>query len=490
VVIVRNELAPSIVLAMLLAAPLALASTHVEQGPVVVIVDDDRGQSCSTSVGPACELNVTLDPLHPQDGVIDAGERFHYIGVALNVPFMPDTNITTNGSDLYAPDPLLPDASVLWNQEKPDTSGVTNDTFTMNTSGIHFDYYGPTLADPTAPAAWHDLGLDYAPPGKPGLHYNETGPFNGPNGTADTDSYWNGNTILACHETNDQPACYQGMGEARSAYENTTPDVRFGIEWDTVQAASNASDLTPPKDAPLVNATAARPSDTHAENESAQAQHSGGENETTSHEAPPDSPPIRQNRTNTSPPFLVKQASRTTLVPSPPPGGPLRAIAVAVAVAGIIIFILVAYSRFFTPDELLQGETRRYIAELVQAQPGVTTTRLGELLGLDRTTIRYHVQVLQRRRLLAVVRCNDEIRIYPVASRSRPTAPPVGGVSPSEAILRLVRQRPTGVSRAEIAEELSHLSSRTRNGALKRLLRDGVLVEERTRAGLLLIALA
>lgn len=478
-----------------LAAPLVSASMNVQEGPLVFVVEDQRGHACTFPVGPACEANATLYPMRPQDDAVDANESIRYAGVALDTSRegVPDANVSVNGSQLYVPDPIIPAATTLWHAHGMNTSaeGVQ---LVLNTSGAYVTYYGPAVTDPTAPSARHSPGLDYSTDGQ-GIRYDSVGPFNAPNGSADTDAYWGayqtGYEGLVCLFMQDSPSCYQHMEEARKAYDNATPDVRAGLGWEEVQATNNASDLAPP-----TSQTRTPPDSVVLAREKAalmppfQARQLG--TPPSPRGTSPSPGPEHHPSTELGPRTVPSKLPLSTRQTKPPPSPDPFLVVIAATAAGVaLVAVVLGASRFFSKRHVLETEQRWRLAQLIDHDPGVNVSRASEALGIDRAAVRYHARVLQRHGLVATIHDSMETRLYPTQAVPRGALAAKRERAPASLeILRLLKQAPQGLARRAIREALPSLPARTCNHAIQQLVRKGAAVEHSHEGQLVIRAAA
>lgn len=143
------------------------------------------------------------------------------------------------------------------------------------------------------------------------------------------------------------------------------------------------------------------------------------------------------------------------------------------------LFVTAAYSRSVTKEPLAH-DSRRDLFETIHARPGVSRTALVEESGLARSTVRYHVDVLESARLVRPLTVLGKVglaeHVVPheyvelrAALSDEGTAPVLAAVARHEA-----------PSLSDVAAELDRAPS-TSSYHVARLVEEGLL--ERTRDG-------
>ena len=133
------------------------------------------------------------------------------------------------------------------------------------------------------------------------------------------------------------------------------------------------------------------------------------------------------------------------------------------------------YSRHDDSDPL-EHDVRAAVHEAVEDQPGLHLSALSERVEVPLSTVRHHVRVLERERLLAGVKLRGKRRLFPAGSDGRRLVAALAD-GPTAAVLdALVRHEPASVS--TLARELDRDAS-TISHHLSRLAEDGLVERER-----------
>jgi hypothetical protein len=473
------------ILALLLAfSPIAAASSVIDAGVAVVVVQDERGTDCSPSIGPTCQAAVNLDPTSPGHTSANVSQNINYVGVATNTGSQPtDINKSVRSSDLYIHDPIVPLVSETWMANRPNTSAYTNDSIVMDSNSTGFEYYGPALADPTGPNDTRGVGLSYKGGSGPGIEYSEDqiGPFLVPNTPGnDTNHYYDQPAEIACHDfLGDAPACYGPFAPVSDAGKSNTPDVWWGFSWDDVQAANNRSDLTLGSKTPAVAPEHGRPHDSPPD---------GNRTEDSSHhDAAPTRPPMPgppHHAADSPPPnqgarVHVQHASGSPLHLLPPPPNLVTA---AEIIGGAVLFIagfLAFYTRFaHQRDMLLRHPVRAELIRAIREQPGSTVSDLARAVGCSHMLAAYHIDKLARGDYVRKVKGKQRVCVYPIGMDVAQLPP--GFMPIMAAIMRVLRHAPDGMSRRALSAQLANASDSTRRKAIRRLMAWGWIIEEPT----------
>lgn len=124
------------------------------------------------------------------------------------------------------------------------------------------------------------------------------------------------------------------------------------------------------------------------------------------------------------------------------------------------------------------AETRERLVDVLRGTPGLTQREAARALGLDYSTIQYHVRRLERERAVRLVPLGRVQRLYlPEDEPSAALRAKAALESPgARAVLELARAR-GGVTVRDIVDVLA-LPRSTAHERLARLARAGVLVPE------------
>lgn len=154
---------------------------------------------------------------------------------------------------------------------------------------------------------------------------------------------------------------------------------------------------------------------------------------------------------------------------------PLDAQRVAAIAAGMLALLLApCYHRLRGP-RVLDQDTRGRIFALVQARPAILAVEVARELGLDRTTVRYHLRRLVREGLV----CAEGPAHFAAGSLAREARAACVAAARSARVLDAVRQHPgrakndlaeaVGLARATVSWHLDRLAA----AGLVRLAREG-----------------
>lgn len=124
---------------------------------------------------------------------------------------------------------------------------------------------------------------------------------------------------------------------------------------------------------------------------------------------------------------------------------------------------------------LLQNETRREIVQLVHDRPGISMRELSSRLGLDWSSLHYHVQRLLAAEILATTLAGRRRLVYPAALAGHEDPAERAALSEATArrIASAIAARP-GTSAVELVEDLRE-SQRVVYHHLKKLVDLGLV---------------
>lgn len=148
--------------------------------------------------------------------------------------------------------------------------------------------------------------------------------------------------------------------------------------------------------------------------------------------------------------------------------------------AGRLLFALggAGYSRHDGDGGPLAHETRARLFEAIESQPGRHLTALGEATDTPRSTVRYHVRVLEREGVVTVDRGDGRTRLFPAATDDgdRRLAAALQREGAAAVLRSLAADGPDTVT--GLAERLDRAPS-TVSHHLGRLAEDGLVARER-----------
>lgn len=196
----------------------------------------------------------------------------------------------------------------------------------------------------------------------------------------------------------------------------------------------------------------------------------GGDDATPARLAPQEGP-----APSTAPPVVASRADA--------PGAPRRApdLPAAAATTGILLVALALYHRF-RGGALAQQGTRARVLALLRERPGLGTTEAARELGLDPTTVSYHLRRLAKERLVVTEGKGRCARHFASGSLAAPERVRILAERTSPQVLAAIRDAP-GAPTASLAARVDiarttlrwHLASLERAG-LVRCERDGARV--------------
>lgn len=472
----RGRLAFTVATAILLnASGLVMADTHVDAGEARLEIKDQRDAECGGGWFAFCQAGMS-NATDPRNGTVDVNQNFSYIGAGASVdPLVPiGVDYQVYGREGYVPNPIFPFVGETWSNSAlaPGIPGVFEVRFEDPT--IWLDYNSLNRSDPTRPSVfWNELGMSF-PDGDQRLGYNQIGPFNG-YGSTDTDERARTYLESACgFSQTHSPECYQtadGLADSQAAY---APDVRYGISFYEVEAASDASRIGDYSNyaAPLNYAS------------QAWALYQ------------PDPAPTRLDDQNVPRvPILLPQVGPDQSVPvhahtgpeqtpsgvalqiAQPPNSHTSSLVTAVTVGGIGLLLLgvLLYSRIRSRNEAIASAARSRIYGLITNTPGISPAALAAELGLTRNGIIHHLRVMERTHMISVRSEGQKTFIY--AGRPDPDriSALIARADAAGVILAALRNTPEGLTKEEVVAATRDLPKRTRDHSLRQLVLKGVL---------------
>ena len=133
------------------------------------------------------------------------------------------------------------------------------------------------------------------------------------------------------------------------------------------------------------------------------------------------------------------------------------------------------YSQYDDTDPL-ENERRRRLYDAVEREPGVHVSRLASMTGIARSSVRYHVRILEAENLLAPTKIRGKRRLYPAGTESTAVAAALADDASAAVLLTLVERGPATVS--DLATHLDRTPG-TITHHLQQLAEDGVVSRER-----------
>ena len=469
---------------LILSAPLVQAGGRLDAIVAVVHVEDRYGQDCEYPAAGFCQFryqrNETIG-----DSSIELYQQFDYIGIASDFSILrdqmgetawllPDRAVMHDFSTLYVEHPLFTTPTEAWAAHGRRIGPVE---LVLTEDNISAAYPVVDRSNPTGPLKPHYFEImEYALEGEGDIEYRGVRPLSDPVND-NLDEVFQA-LPKACHYAVDP--CTSVMTSAGEKALEETPEVRFGWGFRAAQVATDPQNLTPPEAAvamPDLDLAVAPLQSLLQEPEEQVEDKSPPPKESLSGpsaEGRPSDPRPRPGPEATAPMQLQSHP-----VSPPIDGGPALLLAGAAAAAAALLAALGfgLYSRFNSRDDVLASETRARLLALVEAQPGVSLPELVEATGLARNTLRHHLQVLARLKLVRMGEEGGRLVVFAMGAKAGGLPVWVRRNAACVAILEALRARPEGLTREEVHALLPEVPARTRNHHLRRLLGAGALVQ-------------
>lgn len=375
---------------ILLSLPGGLAGGTLDAEVLYVDVRDQR-ESCSTPVAGFCSFDLKAGE-GLGDFEIDIVQNVSYVGLATELPLLPDDSITLRGNDVVVMNPAPELLTNTWNQHAPEL--LSSEAAGVQLSQVKWVayYQGPWVRDPAGEWRRNELGVEWA-----NRDFYQVGPFNAQH-EGQTDNLTSGiGGAPICGPADAETSCDEAEREVAAFWRSTTPNVRKGIQFWDFQVATDPEMLRPAAalTGPSYRAFLA------ISNESspvASLRGSIGWTDLPGERAPPRSPP----RDDTPPPVPPNQLEATSsqgLTPPPEPSDPRF----AAAALGVTVAVLVAalYARVIHA-RVLAHPKRRKIYEIIAASPGIGISALVPRADVARNAVEHHIRHLKRHGFIVV----------------------------------------------------------------------------------------
>ena len=458
----------------IMSFPLASASGSVVTPVATVVMVDNHGYACTAPVAGLCPYNLTGDGTLGSTNV-DAYQRIDYVGVATNFSFLPgdplrgyEQSETLQGSDIYVRYPVLRMLTETWQAGDLHHPGMEYVAFDLLPEATVVHHPWPS---PAAPLGTRNTSFFYSPGG---VGYEQLGPYNTPTGSS-TDTYLFTNDNFACAAPT--PECHERVDGIHGTGRAATPNVQFGLEFYDTHVATDPKALASPqlfRDPP--DATLGpllRPNSSSQELRSSPTPRVLPDGASSSN--PPEAAGPRRDQGNVPPILPLPSTASIPAAAAPSPTSPLAVVAAAAATVLVAILWAAFYSRFQTKSDLLASETRAKILDFVRQEPGCTFRDLGAHAGISRTAVVYHLDFLQKMRLVQLMTVNRKQLAY-LVGEAPPARPDVtSGIQ--SMILDLLLASPEGRTREEIAKAFTQVPRTSRNHSIRRLLQRGAVHE-------------
>lgn len=470
----------SLVFLLVVASLLPGAAADAEiEGPVVVRVDDQRPADCTPTAVEACLVKA------PQtrslgDETVDLHSSVRRIDVAANpahvaraAGFLPVYAMTLEGNSSYVSFALVETAIDLY-------ATVPQDRPARDALGLQFDreavavyYYGPSRKEEGL--GNRSLGMSLENDDGGWVAYDGLGPMNS-GAVTSTDIQAGPLPLMVCDFADRSQGCYNTTLAMQERYNQTTPNVIVGFEWDAVTLATDPSAL-PPDVAAVTNETTPEPQTAPRRDDSLAlwarpGPRDGGRT--------PDVPAELATPGLVQGPPVPPPASLDVAIAGAPeaPPTPLPTILAIGAGLGLSLVVSALYSRFASKHALLAHPVRAAVMAQVAARPGTSSLALQKTLNLNRSTLLYHLRLLEREGCVRLASVNQSLRVH------LPGQAPAGRVEPElehptrGQVLSALVSAPRGLTRAELHAALPSMPLRTRNHTIARLKALGLIRAE------------
>lgn len=137
--------------------------------------------------------------------------------------------------------------------------------------------------------------------------------------------------------------------------------------------------------------------------------------------------------------------------------------------------IFLRYSRYDNSDPL-ENDVRQQVYESVEQSPGTYISEMSKECDASRSTVRYHVRILEEEGLIVSEADRGKHRLYPIGSETPELAAALNDSATARVLDAIARLEPVTVS--ALAEDLDR-SPGTVSYHLDRLTNDGLLERER-----------
>jgi predicted transcriptional regulator len=137
--------------------------------------------------------------------------------------------------------------------------------------------------------------------------------------------------------------------------------------------------------------------------------------------------------------------------------------------------VLFRYSRFDDSDPL-ENDVRQQVYEAIERSPGTYISEMSSACDASRSTVRYHVRILEEEGLIVDEADRGKHRLYPAGSETPELAAALNDTATARVLDAIARLEPVTVS--ALADDLDR-SPGTVSYHLDRLTNDGLLERER-----------
>lgn len=462
-----------VLVATLLVLPAASASGRLGSPVAVVEVENGHDSACIENVSGLCPASADTHELGNAE--IDGNQELRSIHVAANrsvvdsTPaqwLVPDGSITIRREMLELPNPLMPALSQHVGRVRLPAPFETYVLY-FNETEHGVEYVGPSATPLNLTPTQHHHPYAYSSDG--GVEYDTIGPSRD-YGEASTDQVLP--FLSAACSALEATACTRAVNAADSRARAATPNITVGLEFHEIAAATNESafsfdealERSSSDQSPLSRRSVAdvprlsRPPPAGAEVRLG-AGHSGPPGQAEPRPSVEDRP-------------IFTRATRTAIFEPPSIADHTKALAVAASFA-LALALAALFSRFHG-KEALEHAKRKRILELLDARGPMSFPEVGRALGVDRTTVDYHVRLLIKTGFVKTTRGGRVVYVHRPGQEIDPSLRR-SDADASDALLGILRGSGGRMPRGELHHAAGAYSQRARNGALQRLIERGVV---------------
>lgn len=427
---------------VVLGSGLAVAGGEVHAGLLHAKVSDGFGSDdciplVDTQIASICVFRISQgDPAQPGSWEVYAHENLRYVGVAYDAsvlprsgffPLLPSDEFRVSFAALRFGNPVF-DSLVGDPSEGVRVSGADPFYAGVNETGVFLNYFGPTTRDLYAMPSEHHWTMNWSDGDESddqGVTWNNVAPITHVGDETDeqsTDTLLTGVPLILLERAAPNEEAYATGEDLLQVRERVTPNVIYGLGFDEVHLTDDPAELGTQRN---ISGSASGPI--------------GGTVAT----APPQSlseireprDPIPISALGVPLPDVGSGPLAATEPTAQPPTGRVpegagslapnfrsHRVVLGAAAGALALWAIIALYRRIRNEDAVIAETRASILATVRNSPGIRLSNLAQVVGLDRTTVAYHVRVLEAARLIRAHRWRRETRFFeagvPPASRA------------------------------------------------------------------------
>lgn len=457
-----------VALALTASSP-AHASGEVHVGLATVSLENGHSSGCVDPSG----LCVVTASGSGADATLDATQNVAFVGVAIDdseieavtgYPLLPDDAIIIDSGWLV----LRHEAFVVLAQQVGRTyAPAPADHYGLIVTSERYGvaYFGPPLQQPTGDAQPRELSWNYS---DDGVGYRQVGPF-GSQGNTSSDARVLDALTFPCVVLRDA-SCQHAENATSTQLAALTPNVEIGLSFYQVGMTTELGGF--PSAAFGARASGSRPA-AKAPVAAAPLPLAKDPDPPTRLTPAPVQRPQRSTLTSPQGPAGgrgVPSVALETLTPTAPPD---RGVVLVAASFALALALAALFSRFHG-KEALEHAKRKRILELLDARGPMSFPEVGRALGVDRTTVDYHVRLLIKTGFVKTTRGGRVVYVHRPGQEIDPSLRR-SDADASDALLGILRGSGGCMPRGELHHAAGAYSQRARNGALQRLIERGVV---------------